>query len=164
MAVPSPRTSRVGLAALCLLAAHLGLAPSGLRAQIASIALTRNGDLSFGQIVTGVSSGTVVITPSGSRSATGGAMLGNGAAASVASFTVSGEPLATFAVTLPSSITISNGSQTMTIDAFTSTPSGTGTLDASGSETLTLGATLQLGASQASGAYAGSFSVRVDYN
>lgn len=148
----------------CLLAAHLGPASADAGAQVASIGITRNVDLNFGQVVTSASSGTVVITPSGSRSATGGAMLGSGAAASAASFTVSGDPLATYAITLPSSTTLSSGGPTMTLETFTSTPSGTGSLSDMGSQTLTIGATLQVSAVQESGTYTGSFSVRVDYN
>jgi len=53
----------------------------------------------------------------------------------------------------------------MTIDAFTSNPSGTGALTA-GSQVLTVGATLNVGANQVTGAYtnATGFDVTVNYN
>ena len=43
-------------------------------------------------------------------------------------------------------------------------PSGAGQLDALGNQTLTIGATLNVGANQAPGDYSGSFSVTVAYN
>jgi len=52
----------------------------------------------------------------------------------------------------------------MTVNTFTSTPSGTGQLSVLGSQALTVGATLVVGASQASGSYSGTFSVTVVYN
>lgn len=164
MGAPVRNTSRATLGVLCLLAAHVCLASAGARAQLISIGITKNVDLNFGQVLIGASSGTVVITPSGSRSATGGAMLGSGAAASSASFTVSGEALSTYSITLPSSITLSSGGPTMTVQAFTRTPSGTGTLNILSRQTLTVGATLLVNAAQTSGTYTGSFLVRVDYN
>jgi len=50
----------------------------------------------------------------------------------------------------------------MTVDTFTSTPSGTGTLTG-GAETLNVGATLQVGIGQATGSYTGTYSVTVNY-
>ena len=43
------------------------------------------------------------------------------------------------------------GLHTMTVNGFTSTPSGTGALSAGGSQTLTVGATLNVAAGQAAG-------------
>ena len=67
---------------------------------------------------------------------------------------------------MPASVTISSGANNMTVNAFTSTPSATGTLSALGAQTVTVGATLNVGASQASGVYtsATSFDVTVNYN
>jgi spore coat protein U-like protein len=52
----------------------------------------------------------------------------------------------------------------MTVNAFTSTPSGTGTFNSGGTATLNIGATLAVGANQTAGSYTGTFSVTVDYN
>jgi hypothetical protein len=51
----------------------------------------------------------------------------------------------------------------MTVATFTSTPATTGTLTA-GAQTLTVGGTLSVGASQATGAYTGTYTVTVQYN
>jgi hypothetical protein len=55
------------------------------------------------------------------------------------------------------------GGTTMTVDNFTSNPSGTGTL-AGGTQTLSVGARLNVGAGQVAGDYTGEFSVTVAYN
>jgi hypothetical protein len=132
---------------------------------VTAISLTKTADLNFGAVVAGGTSGTVVLTAAGARSATGGTTLGNTAGASAAAFTVAGQPSATYTITLPASTTITfGGSATMTVNNFTSSPSGTGTLSGGGSQTLSVGATLQVGASQEPGTYTGSFNVTVAYN
>jgi len=143
----------LGLACLCT-----GLA----QAQLIGISNTRA--LAFGELVAGVTSGTAVVSPAGARILTGGVSAGNSGGITSASFTVTGIPLLTFAITLPSSAAITAGGNSMTVNTFTSSPSGTGQLSVLGSQTVTVGATLNVGASQASGSYTGTFSVTVVYN
>ena len=53
----------------------------------------------------------------------------------------------------------------MTITDFTSSPSGiNGLLSAGGTQTLYVGGTLNVGATQVAGVYAGTFDVTVTYN
>jgi hypothetical protein len=52
----------------------------------------------------------------------------------------------------------------MTVNAFTSSPSATGTLSGTGSQTLTVGATLNVAAGQAAGSYTNSTGVLVTVN
>ncbi len=136
------------------------------------IELVDGSALRFGNIVTSATAaGTVVVAPGATTATyTGGAQAFTGAAAagtrSAANFTVTGEPGYTYAITLPAdeTITISNGTQTMEVDTFKSTPGTTGTLSESGSQDLSVGATLHLVANQASGQYTGNFNVTVAYN
>ena len=136
-------------------------------AVIADITLTKTADMNFGDVIAGATLGTVVLTAaaSPSRSVTGGTELGNSGVVSSATFTVGGEGSSTYSITLPSTdVTITSGVNTMTVNTFTSSPSGTGALTA-GSQTLYVGATLNVAASQASGSdYTGSFNVTVAYN
>lgn len=135
---------------------------------VTPISITKTVDMNFGNVaVQAATGGTVVLTPAGIRSTTGGvtlpAVTGTVAAAS---FTVNGEGTYTYAITLPSSaLTISSGANTMSVNAFTSTPSATGTLTA-GTQTLNVGATLNVAAAQASGVYVSGtpFNVTVNYN
>lgn len=145
------------------LLAALVLVLGGVVARAQSI--SNAAGLQFGQLVASASAGTVVLAPNGTATASGGVILGNAAGRAAASFTVTGNANATYAITLPStSVTLASGTDSMTLDSFTSNPSGTGMLSSGGSQALTVGATLHLGANQPAGSYSGSFSVVVVYN
>lgn len=167
---PLLRTTMV--AALGLLAAGPALAQSSSATAtanataeiVAAIAISKTTDMNFGKVVTGATSGTVVLSTAGARSATGGTQLGNAGSTAAGAFSVTGESGATYGITLPSSTTITSGViNNMTVNTFTSNPSGTGTLTG-GSQSLAVGATLNVGASQVSGTYTGTFNVTVAYN
>lgn len=131
---------------------------------VPAISITKNTDMSFADVIASGSAGTVVLSTAGARSATGGAVLGNGSGAAAAAFTVSGDPSSTYSITLPSSTTITSGGNNMTVNTFTSNPSGTGTLSGGGTQALAVGATLQVGANQVEATYTGTFDVTVAYN
>ncbi len=134
------------------------------------IAIAKTTDINFGNVAVSSTSGTVVLTPAGTISSTGGVTLpATAGTVSVASFNVTGEGNFTYSITLPSSdYSIKNqgpGNATMIVNAFTSSPSGTGTLTA-GVQTLKVGATLNVNGSQPAGVYTNSagFAVTVNYN
>jgi uncharacterized protein DUF4402 len=131
---------------------------------ILPLSLLKTANLNFGQVASGPSAGTVVVTTAGARSATGGASLGSGALVSAAAFTVAGNPLATFSISLPASTTLTSGGNSTTVDTFTSSPSGSGQLSVLGTRALSVGATLRVGALLGQGIYAGTFNVTVAYN
>jgi hypothetical protein len=133
---------------------------------IAPISITNTADLAFGNVaVSAITAGTVVLTPAGGRSATGGVTLPAVTGTfTAAAFTVNGSGTSTYSITLPASATLTGTpSGTMTVDTFTSTPSGTGALTG-GTQNITVGGTLNVGAAQAAGSYTGSFNVTVNYN
>ena len=136
---------------------------------ITPISIAKNVDMSFGNIAVAASTGgTVVLAPAGTR-ATGGAggvtLPATTGTVSAADFTVTGTPDYTYAITLPTSATLSDGSgHTMGVDGFTSTPSATGTLSSGGTQDLTVGATLTVAAAQASGTYTNATGVPVTVN
>jgi hypothetical protein len=133
----------------------------------AAISLTKVTDLAFGDLTAGVTAGTVKITPAGARSRTGGVTV-LASTFDNASFTVTTPSgLRTYTIILPGSATLtSGGGFTMTVDTFKSNPNGSGTTSAGGAHTQTLnvGATLQVGANQKPGTYTGTFSVTVNQN
>lgn len=132
---------------------------------IMAISMTTRNGLSFGDISAGSTSGTVILTSSGARTATGGTTVNTSTSGNPSTFDVQGEPNASFSITLPASVILSNSSsQTMTVDNFTSSPSPSGVLDSSGKQTLFVGATLNVSANQPFGSYSGQMSVTVDYN
>jgi hypothetical protein len=131
---------------------------------VSSISISKSVDLQFGNVVSSVGASTVILSTAGVR--TGTAILGNGGTgATAASFAVSGDTSSSYAITLPSSATLTTtpGAETMTVDSFGSNPSGVGTLT-SGSQNLLVGATLHVGAGQVAGSYSGTFDVSVAYN
>jgi hypothetical protein len=135
---------------------------------ITPIAISKTVDMNFGNVaVSPVNPGTVILTPAGTRSKTGGVTLPavNGTVAA-GSFSVTGLGTSTYAITLPGTITLTgNPSGTMTVGTFVSTPSGTGALSA-GSQTLNVGGTLNVDAAQAAGVYTNTtdMTVTVNYN
>ena len=122
--------------------------------------------LAFGSFVAG-SGGTISVAanPPG-RSSGGGVLLLPSGNWSSASFSVTGDPAATYAITLPAdgTVALTSGSNTMAVNGFTSSPASTGQLGAGGSQTLRVGATLSVANNQASGSYSASFVVMVEYN
>jgi len=134
---------------------------------VTPITISKTTDMSFGNVaVHATNPGTVVMTPAGVRSATLGVTLpGTSGTVSAASFTVNGQSGYTYAITLPASVALTSGVNSMTVNAFTSTPTAIGTL-ASGTQTLTVGATLNVTGGQAAGVYLSStpFTVTVNYN
>ncbi|MEW6046950.1 MAG: DUF4402 domain-containing protein [Bacillota bacterium] len=134
----------------------------------AALTITKSTDLSFGVVSVGTTGGTVVVDTAGARTTTGD-VVAEGGTVSAASFSLTGEPSKTYTVTLPTSasITYTDAAGTvysMTVDTFTSSSaSGTYTLDASGNDTLYVGATLNVAGSQQKGDYSGTFDVTVEY-
>lgn len=164
MSLPSPPVSRFPARRGALLFTLLGLfAAAGARAQLA-VDLVTTDDLGFGKIVATGTPGTVTVTPSGGRDASGGAALGGASGVSAAGFTATGLANASFSITLPLASVLTSGLRSMTADSFTSFPSGSANLGPGGSQTVRVGATLHLGASQGQGAYSGTFVVIVSYN
>ena len=134
---------------------------------VTAISIVKVTDLNFGYVVPGGTLGTVVIpaVASPTRTLTGGVVLGNAGSTSSASFTVTGAANATYSITLPASSSISDGTNSMTVNTFTSTPSLNGTLSSGGSQALYVGATMNVAANQVFVApFAGTFNVTVNYN
>jgi hypothetical protein len=137
---------------------------------IAPITIANAVDMNFGNIaIQAGTAGTVVLAPAGTRTRTAGVtLLNTTGTVSAASFTIGGEDVYTYSITLPSSdytITDSAGNETMIVNTFTSTPSTTGTLTG-GAQTLNVGATLNVSAAQSPGTYTNTsgFDVTVNYN
>jgi hypothetical protein len=134
---------------------------------VGPIAIARTAHMNFGNVAVNATPGTVQLDPDATRTPGGGVTLpATTGTVSPAIFTVSGADGYSYAITLPgAALTITDGTNNMTVSGFTSTPSGTGSL-AGGSQELRVGATLNVGASQVAGTYtsAAPFTVTVNYN
>lgn len=131
----------------------------------ASQTLTATQGLAFGRFAA-ASGGTVTIGATGTRSQGGGVVLLPSGSGASALFSVSGTPSATYAISLPANgvVSLTHGASSMAVNFFTSSPSLSGTLGLGGTQMLSVGATLGVGALQTSGSYGGSFSVILNYN
>jgi hypothetical protein len=133
---------------------------------ITPITLTNTGGtgLRFGNVVASTAAGTIVVASDGTRSWTGGATGISGLPVGAALFGVTGGANRTFTITLPSSTTITDGTNDMTVDTFTSSLASPATLNGSGTASFNVGGTLTVNAGQVAGSYTGTFSVTVAYN
>ncbi|RSZ59907.1 DUF4402 domain-containing protein [Massilia atriviolacea] len=146
-----------------LLAALLALLLAALPAR-AQLSAAPAGGLAFGRFAA-AGPGSVSVDAHGRRSA-GGAVLLLPSAAAPARFTISDSKPENanlvYIVSLPAGATISAGAASMALTGFTSAPAGGGVLSG-GSQLLSIGATLQVGAGQAAGNYSGSFHITIEY-
>ncbi len=129
-----------------------------------------SGDLAFGSFIPNATGGTVVINPFGNEARTTSGLQMISSTFGPAAFTLSGESNTTYAVTLPSTATITKtgGTETMRVDTFTSTLSGTGpvvtaTLVGTGGS-FKVGGKLHIPANQVPGSYTGTFMVTAANN
>ena len=135
---------------------------------VTPITIANAGNMNFGNVAVSGTAGTVILAPAGTRTLTGGVTLPVVACTiSAAHFAVTGSNNYTYAITLPTAATtVTSGVNTMTVTAFTSSPATTGTLSGAGAQTVDVGATLNVGASQPAGTYVSGtpFAVTVNYN
>ena len=128
---------------------------------LAPISISAVGDMDFGTMSTTGTAGTVTVTPAGVRTSVNVDLFGG--VPSAASFDVTGDPGANYSITFPSSATLTSGGDTMTVDTFKHDAGVTPTL-VGGSDTFNVGATLNVGATEADGTYSGTFDVTANYN
>jgi hypothetical protein len=135
---------------------------------VTPIGMTLVNNMNFGNIATNGSAGTVVLSTGSIRTpGTGVSLPAATGTVTAASFDVTGSGTFTYTITIPSSpISLTGGPTSgVTVGTFISAPSGTGALTA-GAQTLLVGATLNLPANTAAGAYsnASDLAVTVNYN
>ena len=128
---------------------------------LAPISISAGASMDFGTMLTTGTAGTVTVTPAGARSSVNVDLLGG--FPSGAGFNVTGASGQAYFITLPSSATLTSGGDTMTIDTFNHDAGASPSL-VGGSDTFNVGATLNVGATQAAGTYSGTFAVTVNYN
>ena len=121
--------------------------------------------LFFGELSSSAEAGTLALSPAGVRTTTGGVTVNSAVAGTPAAFDVQGDPNATYSVSFPAAVIMTNGSpNTMVIEKFISSPETIGVLDPSGQQTLFVGGTLNVDSNQAFGTYTGELTITVDYN
>ena len=141
---------------------------------LSPLGISETTAMNFGNVVSSSALGTVVLTPGGSRSVTGGAgTMGQPGDVAAASFSVKGQNGATYSVGLPILVLLDKeGGVAMRVTAFTSNLTSvspelglwSGALDEGGAQTFNVGATLNVGTGQVEGLYEGQYSVLIAYN
>jgi hypothetical protein len=131
---------------------------------VTPIAISKTVDMDFGTLAASGTIGTVVLGTNDVATPSGGASLVSGTP-TAAQFSVTGEGTSTFDISLPSSITLTTGTDNLTVDNFVSNPATTGTLTA-GAATVKVGATLNVPANAPAGTYTNTtdLTVTVNYN
>lgn len=138
---------------------------------IVPLTIAKVTDLAFGKFASGTG-GTVTMDTAGVRGNSGGVLLAAGGSEGAATFTVTGEPDSGYAITLPATTTLNGpGGATMVLTLGSDTNAGgtitgnatAGTLNAGGTQTLSVGGSLAVAAAQTPGAYLGTFAATVAY-
>ena len=148
----------IATAAFASTGAQAATATATARAQILQqLTVTRVADLDYATIVTGAAASTVIVTPAGAR--TCGAGLVCTGTATAANFSVVGTIGQVATVSVPAAVTLTSGANTMASTLVSSTA----LMTLAATNNFTVGGTLSVGANQADGAYAGTFTVTVNY-
>lgn len=134
----------------------------------APITIATDADMDFGTLASSATGGTCILPPVGDRTTTGGITLMGGTPLA-ARFTITGRAGQFYSLVLPSSATVSDGTNTMTINDWQS-DRGSGEIPTDGSVVLHVGATLNIAPNQPPGIYStnnsggtGNFTVTVNY-
>lgn len=132
------------------------------------LSVTQTVALNFGALeVTGGNSVVNISPQNGTRTVTSGQSgvnLIQSKPGAAGEFLITGNPNAPVTITLPSSATLAGPGMAMTVNNFTRFPSAeNSTLNASGTMTLKVGASLNVNAAQAAGTYNGTYTVTVSY-
>jgi len=134
----------------------------------APLTIENKGNMDFGKIYAASTNRDLILSPSNARSGTAGFNATSTAAA--AQFDVIGTVTTAYNITLPSAavstITMPSGATAMTVDTWTcNTVVTAGNTGSTGTQRITVGATLHLGVAQTPGLYTTApFTVTVNYN
>ena len=166
------------LAAFAMIAAqpaYAGTMPGNGEITIVSpLSFVIDDNLDFGTIVRGTTAGTVTVTPTGTRTQTGGVTLINGGGHKPALFAGQGTFLQRVEISLgASSISLTGPGAPMQVRDFvlgstptavlTTTPLSFRIAALNGVFSFPVGATLDVGANQAPGVYSGNWSITLNY-
>ncbi len=123
--------------------------------------------LSFGQLTRPTAAGTVVMSPAGTITTTGGVLTSTAIAQTAprgpGTFAVVGEAGRAFSVDLPTVAILRQGTRNMRLSAFRSNWTPGAVFSPTRTFALAVGATLNVGANQTTGTYTGTYAVTVTY-
>jgi len=154
----------------CTIHAQVGITGRMNTEIVSPLVVIETEQMGFGKFVSDISGGTLQLTASGERIATGSITLLESPVQS-GKFTITGLPGKLVAVVLPQQsvkLTLENSNNTLTVDNFTSNFDNTSgvIMNASGRVEVLIGATLYVGnwASNPPGFYTGTYDAVFMYN
>lgn len=164
MSVPTIRRGPCPLLPNLLLPLLLLLLAAPLHAVNKTANVTTARNLSYGRFAANTG-GTIIMSTAGVRSKTGGVILISGGTITSASFNLgesgAGKSLNFTTITLPTSVPMTSGANSMTVSNFVSDPANT--VLGTGRTVVLVGARLTVAPNQAAGNYSGNFTVTVNY-
>jgi hypothetical protein len=128
------------------------------------ISVSENTPLNFGQVLT-LGAGTVIISAEEVPVRTGTAMIIANSLFSSGSFNVTGDEDLSYTVTVPTTISLVDlaGTGTAIAGSLISSPAAAAGLLTSGAQTVYVGGTITVAATQAAGNYSATYEVTVAY-
>jgi hypothetical protein len=126
------------------------------------ISVSENTPLNFGQVLT-LGAGTVIISAEAIPVRTGTAMIIANSAFSSGSFDVTGDEDLSYTVTVPTTISLVGSGGTAIAGSLISSPAAAAGLLTSGAQTVYVGGTITVAATQAAGSYSATYEVTVAY-
>lgn len=132
---------------------------------ITPISITKTTDMNFGTIAASATAGTValgyndVATPSG-----GTTLVAGGDARKAAEFQVTGQNSSSFSISCPTSLILTSGGNTLTVNAISPDSGITSNLSATGSKTIKVQGTLVVPAGALAGVYTNTTDLKVTVN
>lgn len=127
---------------------------------VSPIGISSQQDLNFGK-VSNNAAGTVVVATDGTLAASTLSQIGTTNPAA-ATFDVNAANGFAYSITLPGTVKLSNGTEEITVDKFNH-DAGENVQGSGSTQTIGVGATLNVAAEQATGNYTGTFDVSVAY-
>ena len=140
---------------------------SAQAAILTPLVIVAENTLSFGQLTRPTAAGTVVLSPSGTITATGGVLTSTAIAQTTprgpGTFLLVGEAGRLFTIDLPTVAILRQGTRNMRLSAFRSNWAPGDVFSATRTYMLSVGATLNVGTNQTIGTYTGTYAVTVTY-
>lgn len=140
---------------------------SAQAAILTPLVIVAENPLSFGQLTRPTAAGTVVLSPSGTITTTGGVLTSTAIAQTTprgpGTFLLVGEAGRLFTIDLPTVAILRQGTRNMRLSAFRSNWAPGDAFSATRTYSLSVGATLNVGTNQTIGTYTGTYAVTVTY-
>ena len=128
----------------------------------APITITAGTDMNFGNIGVSTTGGTAVLSTAGAVTVTGDVTALSGVTTTAGVFALTGFSNSAYSLTIPSTVTLNSGVNSMVVSSLTNDAGGSPALT-SGTGSINVGGTLTVAASQAAGNYSGTYTVTVNY-